>query len=122
MDELPKEAWIILYVTNEPSDWIGCFPSDHYQQYYTQRRNGLPHHFDSYQEAREFAEREYLVSYIIVPIAGEPAIKFATEQKRLCNIPDVSKSFCPKCGCDEIFTFHGSSTCMNNDCDWQNVC
>ena len=89
MDDLPKEAWIILYVTNEPSDWIGCFPSDHYQQYYTQRRNGLPHHFDSYQEAREFAEREYLDYYIIVPIAGEPAIKFATEQKRLCNIPDV---------------------------------
>lgn len=95
MDDLPKEAWMILYVFNEPSDWIGSFPSDHYQQYYTKRRNGLPHHFDSYQEAREFAERECLVSHIIVPIAGEQAIKFATEQKRLCNIPDVVKRAYP---------------------------
>jgi len=41
---------------------------------------------------------------------------------QICVLLGVSKSFCPKCGCDEIFTFHGSSICMNNDCDWQNVC
>ena len=93
--EIPKEAWIILYVTNEPSDWIGSFPSEHWQQYYTERRNGLPHHFDSYQEAREFAEYHCLVSHIIIPIAGEPAINFATEQERLCNIPNVVKRACP---------------------------
>ena len=119
MDDLPKEAWIILYVTNEPSDWIGCFPSDHYQHYYTQRRNGLPHHFDSYKEAREFAEREYLDYYIIVPIAGEPAIKFATEQKRLCNIPDVVGQSGQLHSCKYVKRV-GESCTLNNNCKYPN--
>lgn len=88
--DIPKEAWIILYVFNEPSDWVGSFPSEHYQQYYTDTRNGLPTHFDSYKEAVERAEREYLYNYIVVPIAGEQAMNLQKENERLCNIPNVS--------------------------------
>lgn len=93
--EIAKEAWIILYIWSEPSDWIGSFPSDHCQQYYTDQRKGLPKHFDSYQEAAERAEREYLYNYIIVPIAGEQAMKLQDDNHRLCNIPDVVKRACP---------------------------
>lgn len=113
--EIPKEAWIILYVFNEPSDWIGSFPSDHYQQYYTERRNGLPHHFDSYKEAREFADSECLVSHIIVPVAGEQAIKFSTEQERLCNIPDVVGTL--PCEHENIVSGHSPFVpCYCKDC------
>lgn len=38
-------------------------------------------------------------------------------------LPHVSNNevaVCPKCGCDEIFRFHGSNTCLNKDCDWAN--
>jgi hypothetical protein len=83
--DIPKEAWIILYVFNEPSDWVGSFPSEHCQQYYTDTRNGLPTHFDSYKEAVERAEREYLYNYIVVPIAGEQAMNLQKENERLCN-------------------------------------
>lgn len=77
--EIPKEAWIIIYGWNEPSDWIGSFPSDHYQQYYTERRNGLPHHFDTYEEAKRFSERECLINPIIVPVAGKYAMKMSEQ-------------------------------------------
>lgn len=87
--EIPKEAWIILYIWSEPSDWIGSFPSSHCQQYYTDQRKGLPKHFDSYEEAVEKAEGEFLNNYIVVPIAGEQAMKLQDENHRLCNILNV---------------------------------
>ena len=49
---------------------------------------------------------------------------------KTCNLHFVSNNealafgegvtVCPKCGCNEIFSFHGSNTCLNKDCDWAN--
>lgn len=90
--EIPKEAWIIIYGWNEPSDWIGSFPSDHYQQYYTERRNGLPHHFDTYEEAKKFAERGCLINPIIVPVAGKYAIQMS-EQNTKFELDKIHKNY-----------------------------
>lgn len=81
--ELPNEAWIIIYAWHEPSDWIGSFPSNLYQQILTDDYGKLPRHFDSFDEAAIYAENESLINPLIIPIAG----------KRLCN-GMISKPHC----------------------------
>lgn len=81
--ELPKEAWIIVYAWHEPSDWIGGFPSNLYQQILTDNYGKLPRHFDSFDEAAIYAEREALIKPLIIPIAGEKAMQWHDKQKPL---------------------------------------
>lgn len=87
----PEEAWIIFYGTKKPEDWVGSFPSDHYQQYYTQTRNGIPHHFDTYEQAKEFSDRECLIDPIIIPIAGKYAMQMS-EQNTKYELDGIHKN------------------------------
>jgi len=81
--ELPSEAWIIVYAWNEPSDWIGSFPSNLYQQILTDDWGKLPRHFDSFDEAAVYAENECLINPLIIPIAGAKAIQWHDKQTPL---------------------------------------
>lgn len=62
-------------------------------------------------------------------VRNNEAIMKKEQQKK--SIQSISKSdekndnysevaVCPKCGHDEIFSFHGSNICLNKDCDWAN--
>jgi hypothetical protein len=104
--DLPKEAWIILYIWNEPEDWVGGYPSELYQQMLTDQYGKAPLHFDTYEDAVKCAKQKALYSYIIIPIAGAQAIKLERDNRQL-TIPDVvgqSEQFiCPCCGSDKTY-------------------
>lgn len=96
MEEIPKEAWIIIYIVDEPEDWIGCFPSNLHQMMVVDDYGKLPRLFDRFDEAEQFAKDKCLIEHIIVPIAGAQAIRFERDNRQL-TIPDVSVSVCVNC-------------------------
>jgi hypothetical protein len=91
--KLDKEAWIILYV-NEHIDHLNYDgEANKYQPFLTVKLDGKwPQYFPTYESAMEYALDNTIVYFVIVPVAGEPAMKLHSEQQRLYSIPHVGGS------------------------------
>lgn len=68
MEDFKKDLFIIAYSIADTSDWMGSFPMELHQWFVMDGK--LPKTFDTEDEARKYAEENFLISNRIIKLSG----------------------------------------------------